>query len=122
MTKVDMEKAIIEKIKELTKENDEIDRETREFPQYENPFYYNGYIFKYELIDLLSLIVFNHSSQVETDVKDSLGVKKLQGSHRYQYESNLTDDEVKKINTIIENMVKSKIIKFSKSGKMFKLV
>ena len=126
MTKAEMEKAIIDKIKRCVAMNNEIDSERRAFiakdiengtnPDFwKDQFFFNGYIYEENLRDIISLVLFDKYSEVYK----RFGKRFIRSGH---YVNNLTDDEWDKVDRVIEGMKKANIIRFSKSGAMVRLV
>ncbi len=126
MTKHEMEKAIIDKIKVIVEYNNELDESKIELYNDEvangyigdKPFLFNGYIYTTELTDIISTVMFGHRSQERVSYD-----KKFRGVPRgNNYKNILTDEETKKINQVMYGMVNANIIKFSKSKAMLKLL
>ena len=129
MAKAEMEKAIIDRIKALVEENNELDASRREMVReevangtnpevFEDLFYFNGHIYMTELMNVISVVVFGHPAQERIDYD-----KKFRGVPRCNnYRNILTEDEESKLNKVIGGMAKANIIKVSKSGMMVKLV
>ena len=126
MTKLEMEKAIISKIKAIVEDNNESDKIQREWIEREiesgsdpdnwkDQFFFNGYIYTGELEDIISVVMFDKPATVHAPYERGVRYAGI-------YWNNLTDDERAKINRVINGMVKANIIRVSKSGAMVKLL
>lgn len=124
MTKLEKEKAIIEKLKYITNCNNESDKRKREMiarqtacgtnpDVWKDVFFFNGYMYMDELRDIICYVMFDKSETVRVYEKGFKYSMPL---------NNLTNDEQATMNKIIDGMVKANIIKVSKTGSMVKLL
>ena len=129
MTKVEMEKEIMNRLTALVAEHNESDNENRAWMNkeiengtdkefFEDMFFYNGYIYTSELKDILSMVLFGHAAEEHISYD-----RKFHGVPRGRnYRNILTDDERAKLNKVAQGMINANIIKLSKSGAMVKVL
>ena len=124
MNKQEIEKQILDEIRELVNRYDEIDKQRKEMVAREisygtdpsvfsDLFYFNHYIFTDELRNIISQALFNHNETEHIE--------------RNRYHGPIdrfiaNEDEVAKINKVSEGMVKAGLIKFSKTQTMVKVL
>lgn len=125
LTKTEKENMIISRIQELIEYNNEDDERQRETMQNEiacggdpelwkDQFFYNGYIYTSQLVDVISGVLFGHGAHEKIAVD---------GKYKCwsRYANVLSKEEQAKVDRIITAMVNANIIKFSKSKLMVTL-
>ena len=129
MTKIEMEKVILDKMNEIVEEHNEHDNHQREWVNkeiangtdkdfFKDLFYFNGYIYTSELKDVISTVMFGHPAEEHIEYD-----RRFRGVPRGRnYRNVLTDEERVTVNKIAHGMINANIIKLSKSGAMVKVL